>query len=291
MHKLLQQAVTDRLNNYFNTSIQLKSYRPLSGGSINQAFQLQTSHGNFFLKCNDARQFPGMFEAESRGLELLRGHASLTIPAVIGHGNNGMHSFLILEFIERGRLNDLFWENFGVGLARLHQHSHQYFGLDHENYIGSIPQSNKQHHDFVTFFVEERLEKQWQLAVRRITSIQRFRPRFERMCKRLSEILPKEPPALLHGDLWNGNYLIDAKGNAALIDPAAYYGHREIDLAMSLLFGGFDERIYAAYEQVIPLSPGWKDRVAIFNLYPLLVHVNLFGGGYVNDVTDIISRF
>jgi fructosamine-3-kinase len=145
--------------------------------------------------------------------------------------------------------------------------------------------------DFITFFIENRLQPQLEMAVRKHSRMQELLPFFERLFQRLPEIIPAEKPALLHGDLWSGNFLVGPEGRACIIDPAVYYGHRESDLAMSKLFGGFDEDFYGAYNAAFPLAPGWKERTDIFNLYPLLVHVNLFGGGYIQQAAAVVRPF
>jgi fructosamine-3-kinase len=155
--------------------------------------------------------------------------------------------------------------------------------------MGSLPQSNKKHSDWISFFVEERLEKQVSLAHEYLSS-SNFSA-FNRLYKRLGELIPPEPPALLHGDLWGGNYMVSSDGKACLIDPAVYYGHREIDIAMTTLFEGFDGDFYASYHEEYPLEKGWRDRLDIFNLYPLLIHLNLFGSGYLGSIERILKRF
>ena len=165
------------------------------------------------------------------------------------------------------------------------------FGLDHDNYIGSLPQSNHQHTSWVEFFIEERLEKQIALAKNSGALNNSTIQQFNNLFKRLKEIIPEEKPSLLHGDLWNGNYMLAADGCACLIDAAVYYDHREMDLAMTRLFGGFPEEFYESYHETFPLSSGFEERVDIHNLYPLLVHVNLFGGSYISQVKSVLSRF
>lgn len=252
------------------------------------AFRLSTNEGNFFFKHNGKKKYPGMFEAEAKGLMLLEQSNTLRIPKVIGAGEYGNDSFLLLEFLERGKTTANFWEDFGKHLAGMHRNSQEYFGVEHSNYIGSLPQINTPKSDFVTFFIENRLEPQLKLAGNALSQLSLS---FERLYKKLPEIIPDERPALIHGDLWSGNFLIGPEGKACLIDPAVYYGHRESDIAMSKLFGGFDAEFYSSYNDAYPLIQGWQARVDIFNLYPLLVHVNLFGGGYVRQVEEIVKRF
>jgi protein-ribulosamine 3-kinase len=184
-----------------------------------------------------------------------------------------------------------FWAQTGRGLAQLHQHSAGEFGLDHDNYIGSLNQYNQKETDWVEFFVNQRLQNQLRMCSDHGHADAGLLRMFDRLFPKLEQYFPHEPPALLHGDLWSGNYLCGNKGAAYLVDPAVYYGHREMDLAMSLLFGGFDREMYHAYHEVFPLENGWKERVDLCNLYPLLVHVNLFGGSYISQVRAILKRF
>jgi fructosamine-3-kinase len=155
--------------------------------------------------------------------------------------------------------------------------------------MGSLPQSNKKHTTWNEFFVEERLKKQVSLAGDYFSFSDHAA--FDRLYKRLDALLPVEPPALLHGDLWGGNYMISPAGKACLIDPAVYYGHREVDISMTTLFGGFDEHFYFSYEEEYPLEKGWRERLDIFKLYPLLIHLNLFGSGYLGSILNTIRRF
>ena len=271
--------------------LEILSAIPLGGGCINEASRINTSSGPLFVKYNLDAVYPGMFAAESSGLQLLAEAAAIRVPGVAGQGTAGNHSFLLLEYITSGLKKPLFWTLFGRSLAALHRHSHAFFGLDHDNYMGSLPQSNRQHADWFSFFVEERLEPQVKLA-REKSEIQAPQVKqFEILYRMLEGIIPPEKPALLHGDLWSGNFLTDENGEACLIDPAVHFGHRESDIAMTRLFGGFTEEFYTQYTDAYPLEKSWEKRVELFNLYPLLIHVNLFGGGYAMQVKGILNRF
>lgn len=173
----------------------------------------------------------------------------------------------------------------------MHRNSSGQFGLDHDNYIGSLPQRNRFSASWAEFFVRERLAVQLQLAIDGGRIERQIASKFSAVFQRLHEWVPAEPPALLHGDLWSGNLLTSFAGNPCLIDPAVYFGHREMDLAMMRLFGGFHVDCFHAYAETFPLTPGFEDRADLYNLYPLLVHVNLFGGGYAAQVASIINRF
>lgn len=264
---------------------------PLSGGSINTAAKLETSAGHFFVKWNDAKKHPGMFEAEAKGLKLLKDANEIGVPEIIFYGEVEKTSFLLLEFIDPSSREKHFFHDFGKSLARLHKQSDEHFGLDHDNYIGSLKQGNKKHKQWSDFFREERLEKQLRMAFDEGKLRKSIIQQFDNLFNLLPEIFPGEKPSLLHGDLWSGNYSNDYLGKAAIFDPAVYYGSREMDIAMSKLFGGFDKEFYEGYNEEFPLENAWKERVDICNLYPLLVHVNLFGGSYGRDVERILSKF
>lgn len=261
------------------------------GGCINQGGRLKTSVGDFFLKWNDEKKFPLMFEAESKGLQLLRQQDVIRIPKVVGNGKGDAYQFLLLEYIDQKSRSKNYWQKLGERLAVLHRCFFTQFGLEHDNYVGSLRQHNQQSPSWIHFFIEQRLNVQLKLAVDNGLAPGHWRQGFERLYSRLSSLLPEEKPALLHGDLWRGNLITDEKGEPCLIDPAVYYGNRESDLAMTKLFGGFDRDFYNAYQATFPLQAGYRERVDIYNLYPLLVHVNLFGGSYVHSVEGILRAF
>lgn len=260
---------------------------PLNGGSINSAMKLEGETENYFLKWNDADRFPGMFEAEAKGLQLLAHNSTFCVPQFTACGTVENTSYLLLEFLDKGQVD---WESAGIALANMHRQPAEKFGLDHDNYIGSLRQINTQHATWSDFFANERILLQVQLAVEKNLLTRMDRYRAENFCTCIDELFPKEAPALLHGDLWNGNFMFTKKG-PSIYDPAVYYGHREMDLAMTKLFGGFDAEFYEAYNDIFPLEKNWQQRISYCNLYPLLVHVNLFGGGYVNEVRSILEKF
>jgi protein-ribulosamine 3-kinase len=263
----------------------------LGGGCINEACIVNSENGPYFIKWNHEASYPAMFLAEARGLHLLSKQTALRVPGVIASGSAGTYSFLLLEYLERGRQKEDFWTAFAAGLATLHQITSNNFGLDHDNYIGSLPQRNRTHSNWPAFFMAERLEPQSAIAFDCGLIGKRELAALDTLGRNLDSIFPNEKPALVHGDLWSGNYLIGPMGEPCLIDPAVYYGHREMDLGMSLLFGGFPSSFYDAYQNCFPLEKGWRQRADICNLYPLLVHVNLFGGGYAGQVRSILRPF
>ncbi|HEU5145457.1 MAG TPA: fructosamine kinase family protein [Chryseosolibacter sp.] len=273
------------------TGSAITAFSSASGGCINHAGTCKTQAGSFFLKWNDQQKFPRMFEAEARGLSLLKRSTTLHVPDVIQVGTTVSHQFVLLENIEEGRRASDYWKRFGVGLALLHRTSGNDYGLDHDNYIGSLRQFNKATPSWVDFFIEQRLRKQLRLAIDDRKVDDRVGNKFETLFKKLPNLLADEPPSLLHGDLWGGNIMTNAKGQPSLIDPAVYFGNREVDLAMTRLFGGFDETFIDHYKDTFPLLPGYEERFDLYNLYPLLVHVNLFGGGYARQVEATLDQF
>lgn len=287
----VKSSIESYLRELHNKTDKITNIKAVGGGSINQTYKLETEGGNYFIKINDAARYPQMFEKEARGLELLKSAETLKVPSVVHYDSSGSDAYLLLEFIESGSSGGDFWERFGSDLAAMHRKSHDYFGLDHDNYMGSLYQYNAPHEKWVDFFVEERLEKQVRLAHDDGAINRNDIALFEKLYPKLDGYFPDEPPALVHGDLWSGNYMAAASGKAALIDPAAYYGHREVDIAMSTLFGRFSPEFYRSYNQAWPMESGWEERLDIYNLYPLLIHVNLFGGGYWGSVKSILKRF
>ena len=264
---------------------------PVSGGDINEARRLETPIGKFFLKMNTAAHAHRMFAAEAKGLQLMADARALRIPEVIGYSTEGNNGWLLMEYIEQGRRRPDFWRSFGEGLAAMHRTRREQYGLDHDNFIGSLPQSNTQHKHWVEFYIAERLQPQVEMALQSNKFNTSDQQNFEHLYEKLPQLMPEESPALIHGDLWSGNFLADELGAPVLIDPAVCFASREMDIAMSLLFGGFDQTFYDAYHDTYPLLPDWEERVDLYQLYYLLVHVNLFGGGYVGSVQRIVRRF
>jgi hypothetical protein len=286
-----KNIIQKTLSSRYNTKVEIDKITGLSGGSINDTMLVSTNSGKFFVKRNSASKYPGMFEKEAKGLNILSGKSTLKVPAVIALGASENVAFLILDYVDSGSKGPGFWDQFAKGLAQLHKNSADRFGLDHDNYIGSLYQSNKMYNSWTEFFQAERLEKQLKLA-RDHGKIGSSGVRsFDNFFHELPNIFPAEPPSLLHGDLWGGNYMVDNSGNAVLIDPAVYFGHREMDIGMTQLFGGFSNEFYDAYNNYYPLEKGWQERLDYCNLYPLMVHVNLFGGGYLNAVQSILKNF
>jgi len=265
--------------------------RFVSGGSINIAYELQTAGGKYFLKVNHKALYPGMFAAEAEGLKLLAQTKAVKVPVIVLQGDAGNESFLLLEWVDAKRGSVQATQNLGAQLAQIHGNTADQFGLDHDNYIGSLPQSNRKHDKWSDFFIQERLQPMVSLAADKRLLEYADAGNFEKLYSKLPGLFDEEAPALLHGDLWSGNYLTTPADEPYLIDPAVYYGHREVDLAMTALFGGFSNEFYIDYNQAFPLAEGWQQRTDLWNLYPLLVHLNLFGAGYLDRVRDAVKNY
>lgn len=288
---MITESLRNEVQNLLDQSID--DIQQASGGSINQAAKITTAAGDaFFLKWNSSAA-ADMFPKEQKGLqELQSADSGLIIPEVIGTGTTADGTdFILMEFIGEGSADSQSHQYFGERLAALHRVTADQYGLDHDNYIGRLPQSNTRHNSWIDFFVQERLQVQVRMAVDDGKLSSSVTGNFERLYKQLPDILAEEPASLLHGDLWSGNYFFDDAGQPAIYDPAVYYGNREIELAMTHLFGGFSSAFYGAYRQAFVLQPGFGSRKDIYNLYPLLVHTNLFGASYARRVQSIVNRF
>ena len=203
----------------------------------------------------------------------------------------GNEQILTLEWIEEGNRNDEFWKTFGQQLASLHQISTEEFGLKEDNYMGSVPQINRQEKNWVLFFRANRLEPLVKLCVNKTLLQPKHQEQFEILYQRLLQIFDNEKPALIHGDLWSGNYMCDKKGMPVLIDPAVYFGHRSVDLAMTTLFGGFHKSFYQVYHHYFPLPENYREQWNACNLYPLLIHLYLFGKSYLSKIEQTLDQF
>jgi fructosamine-3-kinase len=273
----------------------IRAVRPVGGGCINTTARLETGGGPVFVKYGP-RSSHDVFAVEAAGLEALRGASpELRVPAVIAcsHPDADAPAWLALEWLEAGPDSARCAERLGRGLAGLHRVGQPGWGWQREGYIGPLPQGNAGTDSWAEFWWSRRLEPQLARA-RREGSLPGARNDWERLSARLADLLApaeSEGASLLHGDLWGGNVIALASGEPALVDPAVYRGHREVDLAMTELFGGFAPRFYAAYRETWPLAAGYTEvRRDVYQLYYLLVHVNLFGGGYVDQTAGALRR-
>ena len=261
--------------------------RHVGGGCINDAVVLSSARTSYFVKLNDAPMLP-MFEAEAEGLAEIGSAHAIRAPQPVVSGVDGGRSFLVLEHIPLGSTGSA--AELGKQLARMHRHTASQFGWHRDNTIGSTPQPNQRSDNWVDFWREQRLGYQLDLAARH------GEPSLKAQAQNLLQALPQffseysPQPSLLHGDLWGGNYGYDDRGQPVIYDPAVYYGDREADIAMTELFGGFGAGFYDAYNASYPLDSGYAGRKTLYNLYHILNHFNLFGGGYANQALAMIQR-
>lgn len=264
--------------------------QPVAGGDINSAFRLQGSDQSYFVKLNRPQLLP-MFEAEQAGLQELAAAKTLRIPLPTVSGKTKDHAFLVIEYIAWGANTNATSRLLGQQLALMHQSQQAYFGWHRDNTIGSTPQINTQNADWPTFWRDQRLGFQLNLAKDNGYG-GRLQSLGEQLCGYISIFFNNyhPTPSLLHGDLWGGNTAVDQQGQPVIFDPACYYGDRETDLAMTELFGGFDRNFYAAYQSAWPLDQGFSTRKILYNLYHILNHLNLFGGGYLRQAENMLAK-
>ena len=264
------------------------SKQAVTGGDINAAYKLETPQGFLFLKHNSALKYPGIFEEEAKALNTYFTTGVVEVPKVLMSDVVENEAFLLLEWIEEGTPNKNTHYKLGQDLAKLHQCTSKSFGWTSNNYLGTVIQENEEKETWGEFFVENRIEpfikklKDSSLLSKKVS---------DRFLERMSTFFPDEKPSLLHGDLWQGNYRINEKGIALLIDPAVYFGHREIDIAMTRMFGGFPSNFYRGYQEEHPLEYDWEDRIEVAQFIPVLIHAILFGGAYVQQVENILSKY
>ena len=265
--------------------------QPLGGGCINQAWRVGDGERDFFVKTNSAAVARTMFEAEAAGLAELAATGTVRVPWPVGHGAAAGLAFLVLEYLPLGGGGTRALERLGRQLATMHRMPQPFFGWHRDNTIGSTPQPNDRSDDWIAFWRERRLGFQLELAARNGYGGE-LRRRGEQLLTRFEGLFAayRPAPALLHGDLWSGNAGCTVDGEPVIFDPACYYGDREADLAMTELFGGFPENFYAAYRETLPLDVGYPQRRTLYNLYHVLNHLNLFGGGYRAQAEHMIDR-
>ena len=272
----------------------IKSISSVSGGCIADSRKLELESGKVFFLKRIRNSCSRIFDSEKTGLEELRKSGAVNVPEVVRKGTD----FLLLQWIEAVNNNSNYsMEMLGRQFAKLHRYRVKKYGFYEDNFIGYTPQLNKPSKEgslnWATFYAENRLAYQTSLAVKNGYASLKMRKLMDNLIKKVPDLISgtEEEPSLLHGDLWSGNYLIDKMGVPWLIDPAVYYGHREADLAMTSLFGGFSNTFYSAYKSAYPISPGYAEREPLYQLYHLLNHLNLFGSCYYGQVISILKRY
>ncbi len=261
----------------------------LGGGCINRAFRLRDDRHDCFVKTHRAELLP-MFEAEAQALDALAATATLRVPRPLCTGSGDGAAYIVMQYIALGRPAPDGWRAAGERLAALHRTTDDRFGWVRDNTIGATPQPNRRDHDWIGFWRTQRLGYQLELAATKGYR-GRLQQRGGQLLDRLAALIDHAPlPSLLHGDLWGGNLAFDERGAPLIYDPASYYGDREAELAMTELFGGFDRAFYAAYNAAWPLDAGYSVRKTLYNLYHVLNHLNLFGGGYGAQAERMIDH-
>ncbi|WP_309398033.1 fructosamine kinase family protein [Cerasicoccus maritimus] len=282
-----QSAVEAAITEATGANFALQSTQACGGGCINEAYRVEDASGQtYFVKLNEDTASV-MFSAEARALKAIAAVGAIRAPHVIAQGHTKQRAFLVLEDLDFGGA-PLDWSAMGEQLAALHRKVSDRFGWPESNFIGSTPQQNAWADDWPTFFREQRLRPQFSIARRRGAPIRGDTAFLNIVDDLLAGHTPE--PSLLHGDLWGGNAGHDSAGNPVIFDPASYYGDRETDLAFTHMFGGFPPSFYAAYEGAWPLPDGYERRAEIYNLYHVVNHANLFGGGYHGQAEAVIRR-
>ncbi|PIF05200.1 MAG: hypothetical protein CSA36_07940 [Draconibacterium sp.] len=292
MNQQLVTEITASLSEKLGEKVQLKSNRSMGGGCIHNATLIETTAGNFFVKWNEYA--PGdIFLREAESLTELKKavEGELVVPSVLVAKSIGQTpGFLVLEYLQEGRCgNDE--EMLGRGLAKLHSFKAEMFGFHQNNYCGETLQDNKWKTKWCDFFIENRLLSLLNLIKEKRNLSSAELSIFDRLLGRIPKLLPETlSPVLIHGDLWSGNYMLTLSG-PALIDPACYYADREMEFGIITMFGGFSQRFFAAYSEINPLPGDWQDRNLLYQLYHVLNHFLLFGGGYGQNALQIARKY
>lgn len=264
---------------------------PIGGGCINETYKAVFDGKTFFCKKNSAGRFPFLFEKERKGLDLIRKQNVIRVPEVIQVFEEKDQQVILLEWIGTGERTQDFWKKFGEQLAQLHQATNNYFGLDEANFMGSVVQKNDPSGTWEDFFIQQRLEPLVNACLSKNLLSAQHKNRFEKFYRNLSQFFDgSEKPSLVHGDLWSGNFMCNRNSEPVLIDPAVYYGHPAVDLGMTRLFGGFHSSFYESYSYHSSTTPS-EEQCEACNLYPLLIHLLLFGEGYRTQIENILDTF
>lgn len=285
---MMEKQVLDEIEALLGSKI--VDCRPVAGGSVSRTNKLVLQNARIYFVKSGVSKI--MLDAEAEGLSEIRKCGCVKVPQVVALGS----SFMVMEWIEKGRRGRDFFKVLGRQLAMMHRYGAEAFGFKSDNFIGSTPQYNvpvgSQSSEWAVFYMDKRLRPQFDMARANGYVDGHMERLFERISQRLPDLLDgsSETPSLLHGDLWGGNYMVGSLGEPVLIDPAVYYGHREADLAMTKLFGGFDADFYSAYEHEWPLEKGSKLREPVYLLYHVLNHLNLFGSSYRWQSIELMER-
>lgn len=289
------QKIAEHISQVTAEKFQIENRRSVSGGCINQGYQLTSRNQTYFIKLNRASDL-AMFEAEAQGLEQMWDTQTIRVPRPICWGTEENSAYLVLEWLNLGGANsEKAWHQMGRKLAALHLWSppknypaFNQFGWEINNTIGSTPQINNWTENWAVFWQKYRIGYQLKLAKSRGADFRLGDELLEAIPEILSNYQPKS--SLVHGDLWGGNASVTSSGEPVIFDPAAYFGDAEVDIAMTELFGGFSPAFYRGYHEVLPQQPGYENRKLLYNLYHILNHFNLFGGGYASQAESMIRQ-
>ncbi|MHA8069218.1 fructosamine kinase family protein [Aquirufa ecclesiirivi] len=269
----------------------IEDFQFFYGGNFNLAVRVKLAQGEYFIKWNQGDHL-GLFQAESKNLALIASTNTIPVPQVLGVGQLDEKEYLVMECIPSAEKKESYWSDFGIKLAHLHQTTtSQGHGLDYDNFIGAAKQVNTWNLQGVDFFIQNRLKYQVDTALYHRKIDGATNETFEKLYDKIPSIIPNEQPALIHGDLWSGNAMVNQHGLVSLVDPSCYFGLREAEIAFTTMFGGFEKEFYEAYHEAFPILKGFHERIPLYNLYPLLVHVNLFGEGYLPAVNKILDSY
>lgn len=288
----IQSFIQQKLKELFSYNTNEISFGSVGGGCINETYRIRFGNQQFFCKINSAVKFPHLFLKEANGLRLIGKQNLVKVPKVIDYSETNGQQVLLLEWINEGDRTEGFWKKFGEQLAALHRASNEYFGLNENNYMGSIPQSNQPTKNWIDFFIQQRLQPLVEKSLSQKLLSSKHQTQFENLYEQLPSIFEEEQkPSLLHGDLWSGNFMCNQNEEPVLIDTAVYFGHPSIDLGMTSLFGGFRSAFYEAYNYHSPFPCNYNEQWEICNLYPLLIHLSLFGRSYLPQIERTLHNY
>lgn len=287
-------SLTEDLKQYIKSSLQTPkiAFKTLSGGDTASVYKLEIADKtSYILKCSRSIDSVNIFEAEVSGLRRIASTNTIATPSILDFGTHNDISFLLMEYIHEKSPAKKDYVKLGYQLAQLHNHTSENFGLDKDNFIGNLEQKNILTDNWIDFYSKHRLGFQLKMSLKKSLLKKSEVPLEDRIANSIQLYCKKVNPSLIHGDLWNGNFVVSTDGTPYLIDPSVYYGHSEMDIAMSKLFGGFDLSFYNAYHNEKPITEYYDERIEIYQLYYLLVHLNIFGTSYYAAVKQILNKY
>jgi len=282
------RSITEALSQSLGKEVTFLGQEKITGGCINTCFKIRTNRGDFLMKFNNRQSFD-LLKKEVIGLKLLKQAKQIYIPEIYNYGLTDEYSYILMEFVNQKDANTDFWQIFGQQLSEMHKYTNEKFGLDHDNYIGSLKQFNQKNDNWVNFYETERLKRQVEILPAILKT--EIEEKIAKLYPKLDDLVPKYPPALLHGDLWHGNFLVNLNNEPTLIDPATHFGNPEYEIAFTLLFGGFDKKFYQAYFENYNFENGFEERKEVYWLYFMLVHLNIFGVSYLSATLNCLNKY